>query len=168
MYVHIYVYIYIYIYMSILLQNSQCRNKNARPKLPKHKCLINIAKKLPAQDSRASAHRGCVCEEWRSCVPCHPLRLVVLDESWHTYEWVITHTWVGHYTHMSESYHTYDGRVSRVSCYTHMGESLPTHQWVISHTWRSCVPCRLYVLYCWMSHGTRTNESYHTYEWVVA
>ena len=49
-----------------------------------------------------------------SHVPC-------VNESCHTYEWVMSHIWMSHVTHMNESCHTYE--------------------WVMSHIWMSHVPC---------------------------
>jgi len=65
----------------------------------------------------------------------HTMRSV-MNESWHTYEWVTSHIRMSHDTHMNESCHTY-----HVECY----------EWVMSHIW--------------MSRGTHMNESWHTYEW---
>ena len=31
-----------------------------------------------------------------------------MNESWHTYEWVMAHIWMSHGTHMNESWHTYE------------------------------------------------------------
>ena len=38
-----------------------------------------------------------------------------MTTSWHTNEWVVSHTWISHVTHMHESCHTY--------------------KWVVSHIW---------------------------------
>ena len=52
-----------------------------------------------------------------------------------TYEWVISHVWTSHVTHMNESCHTYEWVVShiRMSHVTHMNESCHTYEWVMSH-----------------------------------
>ena len=62
-----------------------------------------------------------------------------INESCHTYEWVMSHIWMIHVTHMNRSCHTYEWVVS--------------NERVMSHIW--------------MSHVTRMNESCHTYEWVM-
>ena len=45
-----------------------------------------------------------------------------MNESCHTYEWVMSHIWMSHVTHMNESRHTYE--------------------WVMSHIW---VPCHRHI-----------------------
>ena len=77
------------------------------------------------------------------------------DEACHKYEWVVSHIWMNHVTHMSESCHTYEWIMSHVwmSPVTHMNESCHTHEWVMSHTW--------------MSHIKHMNESCHTYQRVT-
>jgi len=72
-----------------------------------------------------------------------------MNESRHTYEWVISHIWVSHVTHMNESCHTYE-----MSHVTHMNESCHTYEWVMSHIW--------------MSHVTHMDESCHTHKWVMS
>jgi len=79
-----------------------------------------------------------------------------MNESCHTYEWVMSHIWMSHVTHMNESCHTYEWVMSHIwmSHVTHMNESCHTYEWVMS--------------YIWMSHVPHTNESCRTYEWVMA
>jgi len=62
-----------------------------------------------------------------------------MNESWHTYEWVMAHLWMSYGTHMNESWHTYE-----------CAWSMCTYEWVMAHLW--------------MSYGTLMNESWHTYE----
>ena len=78
-----------------------------------------------------------------------------MNESGHTYEWVISHIWMSHVTHMNESCHTYEWVRSHIwmSHVTHMNEACHTYEWVMSHIW--------------MSHVTHMKESCHTYEWVI-
>ena len=80
----------------------------------------------------------------------------IINESCHTYEWVISRRRMSHVTHTNESCHTYDWVMSRMwmSHVTHTNESCHTYDWVMSHIW--------------MSHVTNTNESRHTYEWVMS
>ena len=88
---------------------------------------------------------------------CIEMRYVThMDESCHTYGWVISHIWMSHFTHMNESCHTYGWVMSHIwmSHVTHMDESCHTCEWVMSHIW--------------MSHVTHMDESYHTYRWVMS
>jgi len=73
-----------------------------------------------------------------------------MNESCHTREWVMSHTWMSHVTHTNESCHTHEKVMSRtwMRHVTHMNASCHTHEWVILHTW--------------MSHSTHMNESCHT------
>jgi len=75
-----------------------------------------------------------------------------MNESCHTYEWVMSHIWMSHAAHMNESCHTYEWVMPHIwlSHVTHMTESCRTYEWVMSHVW--------------MSHVTHMNESCHTYE----
>ena len=58
-----------------------------------------------------------------------------MNESWHTYEWVMAHIWMSHGTHMNESWHTYEWDMSHIWMrhVTYMNESWHTYEWVISH-----------------------------------
>jgi len=78
-----------------------------------------------------------------------------MNESCHTYEWVISHIWMSHVTHMNESCHTYKWVMSHIwmSHVTHMNESCHTYEWVMSHIW--------------MIHVTHMNESCHTYDYTL-
>ena len=64
-----------------------------------------------------------------------------MNKSDHTYEWMLSHTWMSHVTHMTESCHTQEWVVSHtwISHVTHMNESCHTHEWVMTHTWMSRV-----------------------------
>jgi len=79
-----------------------------------------------------------------------------MNESCHTYEWVMAHIWMSHGTHMNESCHTYEWVMSHIWMrhVTHMNEPCHTYEWVMSHIW--------------MSHVTHMNESCHTYKWVMS
>ena len=64
-----------------------------------------------------------------------------MNESCHTYEWVMSHIWMSHVTHTNESCHTYD--------------------WVMSHIWIIHATCShthldahyyYYTFVWWMSH----------------
>jgi len=58
-----------------------------------------------------------------------------MDESWHTYGWVMTHIWMSHGTHMNESWHTYEWVMAHIwmSHGTHMNKSWHTYEWVMAH-----------------------------------
>ena len=83
-------------------------------------------------------------------------RATHIDESCHTYWWVMSHIWRSHVIHKKESCRTYEGVMSHIwrSHVTHMNESCHTYEWVMSHIW--------------MSHVTHMNESCYTYEWVMS
>jgi len=69
-----------------------------------------------------------------------------MNESCHTYEWVMSHIWMSHVTHMNESCHTY--------------------KWVMSHKCMIHVSfiCHLYVLwYTSMSHIIDLCDMTHSY-----
>jgi len=53
------------------------------------------------------------------------------------YEWVMSHIWMRHVTHMNESCYTYEWVMSHIwmSHVTHMNESCHTYEWVMSHIW---------------------------------
>ena len=73
--------------------------------------------------------------------------VTLMDESCHTYEWVMSHSWMSHVTLMNES--------------------CQTHEWVMSHIWMSHATHMNVSCNTWMSHVTHMNESCHTYEWVT-
>jgi len=113
--------------------------------------------------------------------------------SCHSYEWVMSCTWLRHVTHMNESYHTYDivmphmwkgdrmrivsrwvmSRIIRdewvmslvwIRHVAHINESCHARKWVMSHVWKGG----------WNAHSLQNeschassvvNESCHSYEW---
>jgi len=86
-----------------------------------------------------------------------------MNASCHMYEWVMSHIWMSHVTHLNESSHTYEWVMSHIwmshvthmnKSFTHMNKSWHAHEWVMPHTW--------------MSHATHMNESCHTHEWVMS
>jgi len=101
-----------------------------------------------------------------------------MNESRHTYEWVMTHIWMSHDTHMNESWHTHEWVMTHIwmSHDTHMNESRHTYEWVLTHIWMS------HDTPTWMRHGTHArvishtcmsdithmHESRHTYSWDVS
>jgi len=94
-----------------------------------------------------------------------------MPESRHTvYTWVTV--WTSHGTHMNEV-------VSPVNGLWH------TYEWVMSHIWPSQIThtygtCHMHEAMCilvdwmqqlfrlWITHSTHMNESWHTYEWIMA
>ena len=74
-----------------------------------------------------------------------------MNESWHTYEWVMAHRrhiWMSHGTHMNESWHTYEWVMAHGR---HIWMSHGTHEWVMAHTW--------------MCHGTHMNAGVPIFSW---
>jgi len=65
-----------------------------------------------------------------------------MNESYHTYGRVMSHTWMSHVTHMTESCHIIPWKRH----VTHMNESFYIFQWVMSHVWIRHVTC------IWSSH----------------
>ena len=94
-----------------------------------------------------------------------------MNESCHTYEWVMSHIWMSHVTHMKESCHTYEWAMSHIwmSHATRMNESCHTSYMNVScHAMsRTCAPkaqeqavghvthINLFVTaHPWMNHGS--------------
>ena len=98
-------------------------------------------------------HMNESCHTYEWVMPHLSMSHVIhMNESWYTYEWVMSHIWMSHGTHMNESCHTYECVCRTVmpnismSPVTHMHKSWHTYQ---------------------MSHGTHMTESYHTCEGVM-
>ena len=97
-----------------------------------------------------------------------------MNESCHTYEWVMSHIWMSPVTHTNESCHTYEWVMSHIwmSHVTHTNESCHTHEGVTPHLTESkqTAPPHPTNTYKWVimtphtrtSHVTRKNESRHT------
>ena len=66
-----------------------------------------------------------------------------VNESWHTYEWVMAHTWLGRLRLWRIFMHHY-------TVYDRAGH---TYEWVMAHIRKS--------------HGTHTNETWHARDWDV-
>jgi len=112
---------------------------------------------------------------------CHVSRT---NESCHTYECVMSHVRMSHVTHTNEMLPS----VAHVTRYiTHMNASLCTYEsdaavrmlsWDISrytcdmthvtHTDESCHTYEWVMSQVWIGHVTHTNESCLTYEWVMS
>jgi len=76
--------------------------------------------------------------------------------SCHACEWVVSHMWMSHATHVNESCHTCEWVVS--------------HMWMsrVTHVNESCHTCESVVSHMWMSRVTHVHESWHTCGWVVS
>ena len=91
-----------------------------------------------------------------------------VNESCHTYKYVVSHVWLIRVTLMNDSCHTSKRVMSHVwmSLVTLMNDSCHTYECVISHVWLShvtlmndsCHTCKYAMSHVWMSHGT--------HEWV--
>jgi len=57
---------------------------------------------------------------------CHTY-VSYMSESWHTYEWVMTHICLSHDTHMNESYRTYAWVMSHICIYEWQRQGLLIH-----------------------------------------
>jgi len=79
-----------------------------------------------------------------------------MNESHHTYGWVMSHIWVSHVTRINASCHTYEWVTSHIwmSHVTRMSESCHTYKCVISHVW--------------MSDAMYINTSHVTCGWVMS
>ena len=90
-----------------------------------------------------------------------------VNESFHTYEWVMSHIWMSRAAHMHGSCHAYEWVMSRIwmSHVTHMNESCHAYEWVMSHIWThlsmSCVQNT-------NDYVKHINESCHIYECVMS
>ena len=81
-----------------------------------------------------------------------------MNESWHTYEWVMARIWMRHVTHMNEAWHRYEWDMPHISmCHAaHIW-------WVVSHIHR----------WFWNDHRAawtslpRKNGLCHTHDWVT-
>ena len=102
-----------------------------------------------------------------------------MNESCHTYEWVMSHIWmshascvsespcewvmhIGHGIHANDSWYTCEGVMALIPrrLGTHMNEALYTYEWVIAHIWMSHAHMS-------MSHATHINESLHACDCVM-
>ena len=93
--------------------------------------------------------------------------LTHINESSHTYEWVMSHIWVSPVTHMNESCHTYEWIMSHAGWQVAQG----IHRLAMSHVTHmneSCHMCEWVMPHIRMSHVTHMNESCTTYEWVLS
>jgi len=82
-----------------------------------------------------------------------------MNESCHTYEWVMSHIWMSHVTHTNASRHTHEC----VMAYIWMSDTPyfnESHEWVTPHTYMRHT-------HTYTSHATHMNEWYHTFKGVI-
>ena len=91
-----------------------------------------------------------------------------INESCHTYEWVMSHIWMSQVTHMNESCHTYEWVMSRIGM-SHVTRINHTEVCVISQIWMSHGMGVMPREPQWgMNHVTHMHETCHTSEsWVM-
>jgi len=88
---------------------------------------------------------------WMSHWSCHVCGWVThVNDSCHTYEWVMSHMWMSHVTHVNESCHTYEWVMSHIwiSHVTHAIESWCTYEWVMSYIWNGPTSIDLHIYAC--------------------
>jgi len=104
-----------------------------------------------------------------------------MNESCHTYEWVMSHIWMSHDSFLKKK-ETVQGTLWNISVshVTHINESCCTCEWVRSRIWTSHVTytnefCHeskdtyeWVMSHIWTSHVTHMNETCRTYEWVMS
>jgi len=92
-----------------------------------------------------------------------------MNTSCHTYEWITSHAWMSHGTHINVSFHKYLPKLRveqpiKISHGTHMNGSCQTHQHVstspITYTIWNCGKGSPWIQ---MRHGTHMNGSCHTH-----
>jgi len=104
----------------------------------------------------------------------HVTHMVIWPQSCHTYEWVVSHTWMSHVTHMNESYHIYDHTYECVTphkrmshaTYTRTASNLMNES---CHIWRLYLmnePCHIWRLYL-MNEPCHIWRLYHD-EWAMS
>jgi len=88
-----------------------------------------------------------------------------MNESCHTYDWVMSHIWTSHVTHMKACLCTLSRRrvCMRLDCVfclpACMSHATHTYTWVTSHIW--CA----FGLRAWMSHVTHNSGVFQFYIW---
>jgi len=96
-----------------------------------------------------------------------------MNASYHTCEWVMSHIWMCHVTHMNGSCHKWMSHVTHgadvrvishmfMNHVTHLNDSCHAYEWVMSHVWMSNGT------HVNKSHIANKNESCLTYDWVMS
>jgi len=90
-----------------------------------------------------------------------------MNESCHTYEWVMSHIWMSHVTHINESWHVYERVMSHIlSHVNHIDISFYTYVYLTS--WESCHTYECVMARIRTSQVIRMNESWYVYERVMS
>ena len=85
-----------------------------------------------------------------------------MNESCHTYEWVMSHIQMSHVTHTNEPCHTYNWVMSHIwmSHVTHTNEPCHTYAWVMPRiSWDNTSQHK---------QNMATHETIHIYIWVIS
>jgi len=119
-------------------------------------------------ETHSHLHRcSCMTLCWKACFVSHIWMshgtyewvTAHMNESRHTYEWVTAHIRMNYGTHVHALF-----RIRVLGLGTHMYES--EHICTCARTRNTYVWC--FVSHIWMSHGTHTDELWHTCERVIA
>jgi len=95
-----------------------------------HTCTDKSAAMAAGEAPRPDTS-GCIITSATTLICC------VVNESCHTYEWVMSHIWMSHVTHTNESCHI------RMSHATHTNKSWNTYEWVMSRWYVVNESCQL-------------------------
>ena len=81
----------------------------------------------------------------------------------------MSHIWMSHVTHMSESCRTYEWVMSHIwmSHVTHMNESCHTYEWVMSHIYDSFICVTWLIQMCAMTHSYVWHDSFICVTWLI-
>jgi len=96
-----------------------------------------------------------------------------VNETYHTNEWGMSHTWISHASHANETWHTH------ASATSHIWTSQSTDKWVTSNIWMSPVTHwyesvmsqswnQQVISLFWMSPATYWKSTCHACEWLMA
>ena len=104
-----------------------------------------------------------------------------INESWHTYQWVMAHIPISHGTHINESLHTYVYMCVHVCTCEYrallqLNRALLQLKRALLQLNRALLISYLtgiarisqIMSHTWMVHVTHVNESCHTYQWVMS
>jgi len=123
-YMHIYIFIcmYTWIYMSnIHTGHTYTRRRTAWCRWARFRAFLK--ERMISWSMTSTAPLVCLC-------------LCLCVRAWYrTFEWVVSHIWMSHFTHMRESGHTYEWVMSYIwiSHVTRMNVSCHVCEWVTSH-----------------------------------
>ena len=81
---------------------------------------------VPLLKCTCACESKCACHMWIS-------KGAHIDESRHTYEWVLPHVRMSHVTHINELCYTNEWMTWHISALLH------THEWVLPHIWMNRV-----------------------------